>query len=193
MKIASVAEIKAQFSAFLKSSENGPVVVTRNGKPVAVIVGVADEDEIERLLMAYSPRLQAMLEESRKQIRAGDVLGHEEFWAAVEASRGSKRAPQAKSRKSRIGGAAFRLRTRGNVSNVTTTAPPTEGASGTHSRTRCPANPGVAARNGHPARTLLQTLASSLGWGRNQDVSTHFGTRNRRSNPAFQAVCLDSR
>jgi prevent-host-death family protein len=92
MKIASVAEIKSQFSSFLKASETGPVVVTRNGKPVAVIVGVADEDEdeIERLLMAYSPRLQAILEESRKQIRAGDVLGHEEFWAAVKAGRSSK-------------------------------------------------------------------------------------------------------
>ena len=91
MKIASVAEIKSQFSAFLKASEAGPVVVTRNGRAVAVIVGVKDEDEIERLLMAYSPQLQAILEASRKQIREGDVLGHEEFWAEVEASRASKR------------------------------------------------------------------------------------------------------
>ena len=90
MKIASVAEIKSQFSAFLKASEDGPVVVTRNGKPVAVIVGVQDEDEIERLLLAYSPRLQAILEESRKQIREGEVLSHEEFWAEVEASPDSK-------------------------------------------------------------------------------------------------------
>ena len=90
MKIASVAEVKAQFSSFLKASESGPVVVTRNGKPVAVIVGVQDEDEIERLLMAYSPRLQAILEASRKQIREGDVLGHEEFWKEVEASRAEK-------------------------------------------------------------------------------------------------------
>src|SRR5262249_45379469 len=90
MKIASVAEIKSQFSAFLKASAAGPVVVTRNGRPVAVIVGVQDEDEIERLLMAYSPRLQAILEKSRKQIREGDVFGHEEFWAEVEASRASK-------------------------------------------------------------------------------------------------------
>ena len=58
MKIASVAEVKSQFSAFLKASEGGPVVVTRNGRPVAVIVGVQDEDEIERLLMAYSPQLR---------------------------------------------------------------------------------------------------------------------------------------
>ena len=33
MKIASVAEVKSQFSAFLKASEGGPVVVTRNGRP----------------------------------------------------------------------------------------------------------------------------------------------------------------
>src|SRR6266571_5639310 len=91
MKIASVAEVKSQFSAFLKASEGGPVVVTKNGKAVAVIVGVQDEDEIERLLMAYSPRLQAILEASRKQIREGDVLSHEEFWAEVEASRTSGR------------------------------------------------------------------------------------------------------
>ncbi len=52
MKIALVAEVKSQFSAFGKSSADGPVVVTRNGKPVAVLVGVEDEDEIERLLMA---------------------------------------------------------------------------------------------------------------------------------------------
>ncbi|HJT32126.1 MAG TPA: type II toxin-antitoxin system Phd/YefM family antitoxin [Pirellulales bacterium] len=89
--MASVAEIKSQFSSFLKASEASPVVVTRNGRPVAVIVGVQDEDEIERLLMAYSPRLQAILEASRKQIREGDVLKHDEFWTEVEASRTGKR------------------------------------------------------------------------------------------------------
>lgn len=99
MKIASVAEIKSQFSAFLKASKDGPVVVTRNGRPVAVIVGIQDEDEIERLLMAYSPRLQAILEESRKQIREGDVLGHEELWAEVETSRTSKK----RARKRKLG------------------------------------------------------------------------------------------
>jgi prevent-host-death family protein len=91
MKTASVGEIKSQFSSFLKASEAGPVVVTRNGKPVAVIVGVQDEGELERLLMAYSPRLRAIVEASRKQIRKGDVLGHEEFWKEVEASRAPTR------------------------------------------------------------------------------------------------------
>ncbi len=91
MKIASVADVKAQFSAFLKATAAGPVVVTKNGRPVAVIVGVQDDDEVEQLLLAYSPRLQAIVEASRKQIRDGDILTHDEFWAEVEASRTPKR------------------------------------------------------------------------------------------------------
>lgn len=84
MRIASVAEVKARFSAFLKESEGGPVVVTRNGRPVAVLVGIRDEEEIERLLMAYSPRLRSILDQSRQQIGAGEGLSHEEFWSEVE-------------------------------------------------------------------------------------------------------------
>jgi prevent-host-death family protein len=91
MKIASVAEIKSQFSAFVKASEAGPVVVTRNGRPVAVIVGVSDPDEIERLILAYSPRLQAIVAKSREQIRAGDALGQEDFWREVKAARAKRR------------------------------------------------------------------------------------------------------
>ena len=90
MKIASVAEVKSQFSAFLKSSASGPVVVTRNGRPVAVLVGVEDEDEIERLLMAYSPRLRAICDLSRQQIAEGEGVSHGEFWAGVKARKSPK-------------------------------------------------------------------------------------------------------
>jgi prevent-host-death family protein len=96
MKTASVAEMKSRFATVLKASETSPVVVTRNGRPVAVIVGVEDKDEAERLLMAYSPRLRAIVEKSRKQIRAGDVLGHDEFWATVAATRARRRGPKRK-------------------------------------------------------------------------------------------------
>jgi prevent-host-death family protein len=92
MRIASVAEVKSQFSAFLKASESGPVVVTRNGRPAAVIVGVQDEDEIERLLMAYSPHLRAILDRSRQQYREGQWLGEEEFWSQMEAQPSKERA-----------------------------------------------------------------------------------------------------
>jgi prevent-host-death family protein len=90
MKIASVAEVKSQFSAFLNATASGPVVVTRNGRPVAVIVGIQDEEEIERLLMAYSPQLRAILERSRQQFRDGEWLGEEEFWSQFEREKPSK-------------------------------------------------------------------------------------------------------
>src|SRR4051794_29156017 len=87
MRIASVAEVKLRFRAFLKESEAGPIVVTRNGRPVAVLVGVRDEEEIERLLMVYSPRLRAILDRSRLLIEEGKGLGHDEFWSEVEKPR----------------------------------------------------------------------------------------------------------
>lgn len=99
MKIASVAEVKSQFSAYLKASEGGPVVVTRNGRPVAVIVGVQDEDEIERLLMAYSPRLQAILAGSREQIKDGQSHSEEDFWAQFQAPQSSKKPAKPRKKK----------------------------------------------------------------------------------------------
>ena len=103
MKIASVAEVKSQLSAFLKASEGGPVVVTRNGRPVAVIVGVQDEDEIERLLMAYSPHLRAILERSRQQFREGQWLSEEEFWSQFEHSQPSKGSAKPKKKRAEPG------------------------------------------------------------------------------------------
>jgi prevent-host-death family protein len=88
MRIASVADVKSRFSAFLKASKRGPVVVTRNGKPAAVLLSVDDEDEIERLILAYSPKFQKILTLARQQIREGGGIRHEDFWREVEDSNG---------------------------------------------------------------------------------------------------------
>jgi prevent-host-death family protein len=86
MKIASVADVKARFSAFLKASKRGPVVVTRNGKPAGILLSIDDEDEIERLTLAYSPKFQKMLRLARQQIREGRGIRHEDFWREAEDS-----------------------------------------------------------------------------------------------------------
>ena len=85
MKIASVADVKARLSAFLKESERGPVVVTRNGKAVAVLLAVADDDELERLILAHSPKFQAILDKSRRQIAESGGIPHDKFWRDVGA------------------------------------------------------------------------------------------------------------
>jgi prevent-host-death family protein len=85
MKIASVADVKARLSAYLKESEQGPVIVTRNGKAVAVLLAVTDEDELERLVLAHSPKFQALLDKSRRQIEETGGIPHDVFWREVEA------------------------------------------------------------------------------------------------------------
>jgi prevent-host-death family protein len=84
MKVASVADVKAKLSAFLdECAVKGPVVITRNGKAVAVLVAPADDDDLERLLLSRSRRFQTVLEKSRKSIRAGKGLSKTEFWKTV--------------------------------------------------------------------------------------------------------------
>src|SRR5258708_22062897 len=85
MKIASVADVKARLSAYLKESQEGPVIVTRNGKAVAVLLAVTDEDELERLVLAHSPKFQALLDKSRRQIEETGGIPQDDFWRGGEA------------------------------------------------------------------------------------------------------------
>jgi prevent-host-death family protein len=84
MKIASVADIKAKFSGYLKASEQGPVVVTKNGKPVALLISITDEDEIERMVLGHSPKFRRIVEVAEQQIREGKGIKGEDFWQEVE-------------------------------------------------------------------------------------------------------------
>jgi prevent-host-death family protein len=85
MKKASVADLKARLSDYLKESQEGPVVVTRNGKAIAILLAVTDEEELERLVLAHSPKFRAILEKSRRQIEETGGIPHDAFWREVEA------------------------------------------------------------------------------------------------------------
>jgi prevent-host-death family protein len=77
MKTAPVADFKAKLSAYIKQCAGGsPVIITRYGKPAAVMIS-------PRYIVAHSPRIQAMLEKSRKSLTAGKGLSRTAFWKAV--------------------------------------------------------------------------------------------------------------
>ena len=73
----------------MKESETGPVVITQQGKPTAVLFSVADEDEIERLMLVYSPRFQAILQAGREEIAETGDISHNDFWQQVAEEYGS--------------------------------------------------------------------------------------------------------
>jgi prevent-host-death family protein len=90
VKVATQDEVAAHFSDYVKAARKGPVVVTSQGKPVAVLLSSQTEEDVERLLMGHSPRLQSILEAARKRFRAGRGIPHETFWKDVEAETAGK-------------------------------------------------------------------------------------------------------
>jgi len=84
MRIAPLADVKARLSAYVEQCEaEGPIVITRNGKAVAVLLAPQDDDDLERILVGRSPRFQALLNRSRESIAAGKGMSPGEFWKAV--------------------------------------------------------------------------------------------------------------
>ena len=62
MNIAPLADVKARFSAYIKQLQTAPVIVTKNGRPIAVMMGISEDDDLERIMLAISPRFQALLD-----------------------------------------------------------------------------------------------------------------------------------
>ncbi len=74
MRIAPLAEVKDRFSAYVDESRESPIVVTRNGRPVAMLISIEDKDDLDSLLLVHNPRFLELLEEARQRVRiAGGV------------------------------------------------------------------------------------------------------------------------
>jgi len=70
MKIAPVDEVQDRFSAYIDECHESPIIVTRDGRPVAMIIAIEDEDDLDRLLLVNDQRFVRLLEEARQRVRA---------------------------------------------------------------------------------------------------------------------------
>ena len=94
MKVVSVEDVAADLASYLDQCQSeGPIVITDNGMTVAVLLAPHDKEDLERLLLARSPRFRAVLDQSRQSIEAGKGLSRDEFWRAVEERCGDKGEP----------------------------------------------------------------------------------------------------
>jgi prevent-host-death family protein len=84
----SLASVKARFSELVDRVERQQdrVVVTRNGKPAAVLISADDLESLEETLAVMSDRsVAAQIRESAKQLEAGASL--DELRASLERRR----------------------------------------------------------------------------------------------------------
>ena len=84
MKIVPVAEVKARFSAYLEQCQEAPVIVTKNGRPVAVLLSILEDDELERLVLAYTPKFRHLLDAAEQRIQQTGGIDHEDLWSSLD-------------------------------------------------------------------------------------------------------------
>lgn len=94
MKIAPLAEVKTHFSTYVEDCKDAPVVVTKNGRPAAVLIAAPEDDEeLERLLLAGSPRFQRLIDDAMGHVARGQGLSHEDVWNAAAQGAAPKKVP----------------------------------------------------------------------------------------------------
>ncbi|HTP24737.1 MAG TPA: type II toxin-antitoxin system Phd/YefM family antitoxin [Anaeromyxobacteraceae bacterium] len=71
MKEVPLSEVKDDFSRYLREAEDGPVVITRHGKPAGVLIGFQSEEDWFDYRLENDPRFLARVEKARASLRAG--------------------------------------------------------------------------------------------------------------------------
>ena len=77
MTVTSLANVKAQLSAFVESvsATHERIVITRNGQPAAVLISPEDLESLEETIAILSdPSAMADIEEARRAIEAGELI-----------------------------------------------------------------------------------------------------------------------
>jgi antitoxin (DNA-binding transcriptional repressor) of toxin-antitoxin stability system len=73
VKTATVRELKAKLSKYLKEAEREDIIVTSYGKPKAILHGLVGE-ELEDYIISNSPAIRRIIEETyREYLSEGGV------------------------------------------------------------------------------------------------------------------------
>jgi len=83
MKTATVRELKARLSSYLKEAEKEDILVTSHGKPCAVLRGLKGE-ELEDYIISTSPAIREEIEESYEDYLAKGGVSLDSVIARLE-------------------------------------------------------------------------------------------------------------
>lgn len=80
----SANEAKAQFGDLLLKAQRAPVQITKNGRPVAVVLSFKEYESFEALKLQT---LQARAAQAKTAIEAGNTADSDAFFDALELGR----------------------------------------------------------------------------------------------------------
>lgn len=80
MHTLTANEAKTQFGDMLLKVQREPVQISRNGKPVAVVLSVEDYQQLEAMKLQL---LQAKIQRGRNQSDKGQTVDGDEFFDAL--------------------------------------------------------------------------------------------------------------
>ena len=71
VKEVPLAEVKDDFSRYLREAAKGEIVITRHGKPAGVLIGFKSEDDWFDYRLENDPRFLDRVARARDSLRAG--------------------------------------------------------------------------------------------------------------------------
>ena len=71
MKRVPLSEVKDDLSRYVQLAAEEQIVVTRHGRPAAVLIGFKDEDDWFDYQLEHDPRFIARMEAARQSLDAG--------------------------------------------------------------------------------------------------------------------------
>ena len=97
MKLIGLKEAKARLSEFVDAAQRDRILITRRGRPAALVIGVEGQD-IEQVILGSDLEFWKMIEERRK--RTGPTLTSEDIRRSfgIETPTG-RRGPRARKSK----------------------------------------------------------------------------------------------
>jgi prevent-host-death family protein len=79
MKQVPLSAANEELSRLLRDAEKEEIVITRDGKPVGVLIGFASEDDWFDYRLERDPRFLARIERARASLRAGSGVRLEDI------------------------------------------------------------------------------------------------------------------
>lgn len=79
MKKVALSEAKDDLSRILRQAEKEDVIITRHGKPAAVLIGFKTEDDWFEYRLQNDPRFLSRVESARRSLVAGQGVRIEDL------------------------------------------------------------------------------------------------------------------